>query len=213
MQNNWNDESFFADFFATFLGGVAGAAAGVHLVRFFTPVLFFLMFFFGLGLLTKLAFIACLVALPFAVAFTWGRAYAFLPQLFDQFGIAPETLLIAAPMLLSLAALLIALVLTFARHRGYALKLLVCYLIVFIPYALLQCGWVQGLASGAATLDALIAADLNVALSCWAMPGLALFVFHRVDGKVQELRRVNDELARAGKPTLVDRAAANFRKR
>ena len=213
MRDEWNDNDFFAGVFATFLvGPIAGTAVGVNFVHLLMPILFFLMFFFGLGLLTKVAFIVCFVALPFAVALTWGRAYAFLPQLFDRFGVTPETLLVAAPLLLSLAALLLALVLTFVRHRAYAAKLLVFYLVVFVPYALLQCGGVEALAAGAVPIDSLVTADLNVALSCWAMPGLALFVFHRVDGKVQQLRRTNDELEKAGRPTLVERAAAHRRR-
>ena len=206
MSNSgWNDDEYFALTMGTF---VIGPLAGIALTPLVLPLVVTFAYFWMLRALAKFLFIVFVVTLPIGVAFTWGRAYAFLPQLFTEFGMTTETLSIAAPMLISLAALVAALILTFARHKNYAIKLLIIYVAVFIPYALVQCGGIQGIAAGVTSFDMLIAADLNVALSCGLLPALALFVFHKVDNRVQELKRADVARARAGQQTLLEQRLA-----
>ena len=206
MSNSgWNDDEYFALTMGTF---VIGPLAGIALTPLVLPLVVTLAYFWMLGALAKFCFFVFVVTLPIGVAFTWSRAYAFLPQLFSQFGMTTETLLIAAPMLISLAVLVVALILTFARHKNYAIELLIIYVVVFIPYALIQCGGIKGIAAGVTSIDMLIAADLNVALSCGLLPALALFVFHKVDNRVQAMKRTDVARARAGQQTLLEQRLA-----
>lgn len=105
--------------------------------------------------------------------------------------------LLVLPMLLSLVVFLVLLWKTFSRHKLYALHLLIAYAVLFLPYAVLQCGGLQTLAQGLATPGMVVYALLNTAGSCGIFPAVALCLFHMLDRKVMEKRQSETRMAAA----------------
>lgn len=166
---------------ATILVGIAAFAATVALM----------------GALMVIAAIGGVICVAIGIVIIWGRAYSIVPQIFSQFGVNPGTVLLVLPMLLSLVVFLVLLWKTFSRHKLYALHLLIAYAVLFLPYAVLQCGGLQTLAQGLATPGMVVYALLNTAGSCGIFPAVALCLFHMLDRKVMEKRQSETRMAAA----------------
>ena len=166
---------------ATILVGIAAFAATVALM----------------GALMVIAAIGGVICVAIGIVIIWGRAYSIVPQIFSQFGVNPGTVLLVLPMLLSLVVFLVLLWKTFSRHKLYALHLLIAYAVLFLPYAVLQCGGLQTLAQGLATPGMVVYALLNTAGSCGIFPAVALCLFHMLDRKVMEKRQSETRVAAA----------------
>ena len=136
-----------------------------------------------------IAAIGGVICVAIGIVIIWGRAYSIVPQIFSQFGVNPGTVLLVLPMLLSLVVFLVLLWKTFSRHKLYVLHLLIAYAVLFLPYAVLQCGGLQTLAQGLATPGMVVYALLNTAGSCGIFPAVALCLFHMLDKKVMEKRQ------------------------
>lgn len=148
----------------------------------------------GLMILTAVIGSICTVI---GVVVVWARAYSIIPQIFSEFGVTPWTLLTVLPMLLSILILLVCLVKTFTRHRLYAWHLLIAYAIIFIPYAVMQCGGIEAVSQGLVTPDVLLYALINTAGCCGFFPAMALFLFHTVDKRVRQRQQCEEEVRTA----------------